>query len=249
MDIHQCIKDKEFSSDVVVAIALEDMVQSTRFGKSEKILVFEFIPNGSLYDPLHKYSENSSTPFSWSSRVNIALHIAIALQYLHVDAETPVLHHDVKSANVLLVDDNHAKLVDFVLIDSQAASTPVKGSYGYTDPWYIRTGKPTMKSDVYIFGVVLLEMISGRKSVQDFETLAEWSEDYRLSQDMQTMMTIIDPTLKEEKIDLDELKLIIGILNSYLNKNGEYRPSMTCIVRALSYKTPITVRVYATTMC
>ncbi|GLJ05178.1 hypothetical protein SUGI_0012870 [Cryptomeria japonica] len=88
-----------------------------------------------FYDQLHKYSENSSTPLSWLSQVNIALQIAIALQYLHVDVEPPVLHHNVKSATVLLVDDSHAKLTDFGppklgRRDSQAAPTPVKGSYG-----------------------------------------------------------------------------------------------------------------------
>ncbi|GLJ35558.1 hypothetical protein SUGI_0714940 [Cryptomeria japonica] len=88
-----------------------------------------------FYDRLHKYSENSSTPLSWLSWVNIALQIAIALQYLHVDVEPPVLHHDVKSISVLLVDDNHAKLADFGSPklghrDSRDAPAPVKGSYG-----------------------------------------------------------------------------------------------------------------------
>ncbi|GLJ11961.1 hypothetical protein SUGI_0181030 [Cryptomeria japonica] len=88
-----------------------------------------------FYDRLHKYSENSSTPLSWLSRVNIALQIAISLQYLHVDVEPPMFHHDIKSANVLLVDDNHAKLADFGLTklchrDSRVVPTPTKGSYG-----------------------------------------------------------------------------------------------------------------------
>ncbi|KAH9326229.1 hypothetical protein KI387_006407 [Taxus chinensis] len=214
------------------------------FEKGEQILVFEFVPNGSLYGRLHKPSGHSSGPLSWASRMNIAFQIAVALQYLHEQAEPPVLHHDVKSANVLLVDDNHAKLTDFGLSklghrDNQAALAPLKGSYGYTDPQYIRTGKPTMKSDVYSFGVLLLEIITGLKAVQDFQTLAQWSEDYRLSQDMQVVMTLIDSTLNQEQTDLDELKMIIGIVNACLKERGEYRPSMREIVRALTQKVPI----------
>ncbi|GLJ06682.1 hypothetical protein SUGI_0045070 [Cryptomeria japonica] len=88
-----------------------------------------------FYDRLHKYTENSLAPLSWLSRLNIALHIAIALQYLYVDVEPHVLHHDVNSTNVQLVDDNHAKLADFGLSklghrDSRDVPTPVKGSYG-----------------------------------------------------------------------------------------------------------------------
>ncbi|KAH9293992.1 hypothetical protein KI387_040804 [Taxus chinensis] len=109
------------------------------FKKGEQILVFEFVPNGSLYGRLHKPSWHSSCPLSWAFRINIAFQITVALQYLHEQAEPPVLHHDVKFANVLFLDDNHAKLTDFGLSklghrDNQAAPAPLKGSYGYTDP-------------------------------------------------------------------------------------------------------------------
>ncbi|KAH9288377.1 hypothetical protein KI387_032494 [Taxus chinensis] len=77
------------------------------------------------------------------------------------------------------------------------------------------------------------------KSSEDFQTLAHWSEDYRLSQDMQVVMTLIDSTLNQEQTDLDELKMIIGIVNACLKERGEYRPSMREIVRALTQKVPI----------
>ncbi|GLJ49123.1 hypothetical protein SUGI_1036330 [Cryptomeria japonica] len=88
-----------------------------------------------FHDRLHKYRENSSSPLSWLSQVNIALRIAIALHHLHVDVKPPMLHHNVKSANVLLVDDSHAKLVDFGppklgRRDGWGEPTLVKGSYG-----------------------------------------------------------------------------------------------------------------------
>ncbi|GLJ33725.1 hypothetical protein SUGI_0677980 [Cryptomeria japonica] len=88
-----------------------------------------------FYYRLHKYNENSSTPLSWLSWVNIALQIAIAWLYIHIDVEPPLLHHNVKLANVMLVDGSHAKLADFGLPkldhrDSQAAPPLVNGSYG-----------------------------------------------------------------------------------------------------------------------
>lgn len=83
----------------------------------ERILVFEFISRGSLYDRLHKNNKGTLTtdPLSWASRMDIAFQVALALQYLHEEAKPPILHRDIKSANVLLEDDNSAKLADFGL--------------------------------------------------------------------------------------------------------------------------------------
>uniref|UniRef100_A0A2N9FHK3 Protein kinase domain-containing protein n=1 Tax=Fagus sylvatica TaxID=28930 RepID=A0A2N9FHK3_FAGSY len=83
--------------------------------KGEQLLLLEYIPNNSLFDKMHKYHGQLSGILTWSNRLNIALDIARALEYLHSQADPPIIHRDVKSSNILLVDNNHAKLADFGL--------------------------------------------------------------------------------------------------------------------------------------
>jgi len=110
-------------------------------------------------------------PLEWSIRMKIALDAAKGLEYLHDKANPPVIYRDLKSSNILLQDDFHAKLSDFGLAklgptgDKSHVSTRVMGTYGYCAPEYQRTGQLTAKSDVYSFGVVLLELITGRRAI------------------------------------------------------------------------------------
>ena len=110
--------------------------------------------------------------------MDIAYQVAMALKYLHEEAKPPILHCDVKASNVLLVKDNCAKLANFGLEklgpkENQSTFTAVRGSYGYMDPQYMKTRRYSSKSDVYSFGVLLLELITGLKSVHDETILAE----------------------------------------------------------------------------
>lgn len=108
---------------------------------------------------------------SWNTRIKIALGAAQGLEYLHCTANPPVIYRDLKSANILLDDDFNPKLSDFGLAklgpvgDNTHVSTRVMGTYGYCAPEYAMSGKLTLKSDIYCFGVVLLEIITGRKAI------------------------------------------------------------------------------------
>ena len=110
-------------------------------------------------------------PLDWNTRIKIAAGAAKGLKYLHDTANPPVIYRDLKSSNILLGDDFHPKLSDFGLAklgpvgDKSHVSTRVMGTYGYCAPEYAMTGQLTMKSDVYSFGVVLLELISGKKAM------------------------------------------------------------------------------------
>lgn len=110
-------------------------------------------------------------PLSWNTRIKIALGAAQGLEYLHCTANPPVIYRDLKSANILLDDDFNPKLSDFGLAklgpvgDNTHVSTRVMGTYGYCAPEYAMSGKLTLKSDIYCFGVVLLELITGRKAI------------------------------------------------------------------------------------
>lgn len=188
---------------------------------------------------MHTQQGQCRGTLSWSNRLSIALDIARALEYLHTIAEPPVIHRDIKSSNILLVNNNHAKLADFGLCklghDIQTAPltpTTIKGSLGYVDTNYLNTGLLSPKSDVYSFGVILLELVTGLKSLQGSTTIAEWTEDCRKNQNVDVLAGLLDPKLKDDA-DLEQLKVVIDLANLALLENSEARPDMKFIVNTL----------------
>lgn len=135
------------------------------------LLVFEFVPNGTLQEHLQGRCDRGGSHLTWRQRLQIALQTADALAYLHSAANPPIFHRDVKAANILLDDNLHAKVADFGI--SKLASlemthvtmTFIQGTIGYIDPEYYTSYQYTGKSDVYSFGVVLLELISAQAPV------------------------------------------------------------------------------------
>ncbi|KAM0070162.1 putative protein kinase RLK-Pelle-CR4L family [Helianthus debilis subsp. tardiflorus] len=205
----------------------------------EQLLLLEYIPNKSLYDRLHTHKGKSSGYLSWSSRLSIALDIAYALDYLHSVADPPVIHRDVKSSNILLDNDDHAKLADFGLCklghDAFTGQTPtiIKGSLGYVDTNYLNTGLVSPKSDVYSFGVLLLELITGMKSLQGSVTLAELTNDCRKHQDVDVMMGMLDPKLNGQ-VDVEQFRVLVHVANMALLGNSIARPTMAEIAYQIS---------------
>ncbi|KAL6858856.1 hypothetical protein ACP4OV_017858 [Aristida adscensionis] len=132
------------------------------------MLVYEFIPNGTLYQLINGQPHGSCVSFS--TRLNIAHETAEALAYLHSWASPSIIHGDVKSPNILIDENYTAKVADFgastlAPTDEAQFVTFVQGTYGYLDPKYMQTSKLTCKSDVYSFGVVLLELLTCRKAM------------------------------------------------------------------------------------
>ncbi|XP_039069280.1 serine/threonine-protein kinase-like protein At3g51990 isoform X2 [Hibiscus syriacus] len=137
-------------------------------GANDRLLVVEFMSNGALYDVLH--SNSSSRPLNWGRRIRLALQVAKALESLH--SQNPsIIHRDVKSANVLIDRNFNARLGDFGLAlrcgvdDYRLRSTPPAGTMGYLDPCYVTPDNLSTKTDVFSFGILLLEIISGRKAI------------------------------------------------------------------------------------
>ncbi|KAK1306538.1 Serine/threonine-protein kinase [Acorus calamus] len=164
----------------------------------ERLLVYEFMPRGSLEN--HLFKRMSAAP-SWNTRLKIAIGAAKGLAFLH-GANKPVIYRDFKTSNILLDSDFTAKLSDFGLAkmgpegEDTHVTTRVMGTHGYAAPEYVMTGHLTTKSDVYSFGVVLLELLTGRRSMDKTkpkreENLVDWARPYLTSS--RRLRCVIDP--------------------------------------------------------
>ncbi|KAK7265832.1 hypothetical protein RJT34_33456 [Clitoria ternatea] len=143
---------------------------------SEKILIYEYIEGGSLEDVV-----SDKTRLTWRRRLEVAIDVASALVYLHHECYPPIVHRDVKASNVLLDKDGKAKVTDFGLarvvnVGDSHVSTMVAGTVGYVAPEYGQTWQATTKGDVYSFGVLVMELATGRRAVDGGEEcLVEWA--------------------------------------------------------------------------
>jgi len=137
----------------------------------ERILVVEYVPNGNLREHL---DGSFGGVLDMGTRLDIAIDIAHALTYLHLYADRPIIHRDVKSSNILLTETFRAKVADFGFsrvgpstdVGATHVSTQVKGTAGYLDPEYLTTYQLNTKSDVYSFGILLVEIFTGRRPIE-----------------------------------------------------------------------------------
>ncbi|KAJ7951628.1 Protein kinase family protein [Quillaja saponaria] len=205
-----------------------------------RCLVYELVPNGSVESHLHG-SDKETDPLDWDARMKIALGAARGLAYLHEDSNPRVIHRDFKSSNILLEYNFTPKVSDFGLaraaIDegNKHISTHVMGTFGYLAPEYAMTGHLLVKSDVYSYGVVLLELLTGRKPV-DFsqppgqENLVAWARPLLTSNE--GLETIIDPFVKSH-ISSDTVAKAAAIASMCVQPEVSHRPFMGEVVQAL----------------
>ncbi|MED6196925.1 putative serine/threonine-protein kinase pbl21 [Stylosanthes scabra] len=216
----------------------------------QRLLVYEYMPMGSLEDHLFGDPRTRMNKgggglggLNWISRMKIAAGAARGLEYLHCKANPPVIYRDLKSANILLDNDFNPKLSDFGLAklgpvgDNTHVSTRVMGTYGYCAPEYAMSGKLTLKSDIYSFGVVLLELITGRKAIdftrkQGEQNLVSWARAF-LS-DRKKFKQMIDPRLRGS-YPVRSMHHAICITAMCLQDQPIFRPHVHDIVVALDY--------------
>ncbi|KAM3371009.1 hypothetical protein ACQJBY_018391 [Aegilops geniculata] len=193
------------------------------------LLVYEFIPNGTLSYHLHGQSEN---PLSWKDRLRIALETARAIAYLHSAASISVYHRDIKCANILLTDTLASKVSDFgasrsIAIDETGILTAVQGTHGYLDPEYYYTSRLTEKSDVYSFGVILAELLTRVTPVfssHSSEVTGLASHFVSLIRDRR-FLDIVDTQIVEEG-GAEGAEVVARLAETCLNLKGEERPTM-----------------------
>ncbi|XVF57728.1 hypothetical protein PTKIN_Ptkin07bG0005900 [Pterospermum kingtungense] len=210
----------------------------------QRLLVYEYMQQGSLEDHLH-YLTADQKPLDWNTRITIAAGAAKGLEYLHSEADPPVIYRDLKPSNILLGEGFHPKLSDFGLAkfgpsgDKSHVSTRVMGTHGYCAPEYLTSGKLTVKSDIFSFGVVLLELITGRRAFDDSRDreerfLVEWARP-KLKDGMK-IFNIADPLLRGH-FSKSTMKKALEVAFTCIQEKANSRPSINEVVVALNYLT------------
>ncbi|XP_074585783.1 serine/threonine-protein kinase RIPK-like [Curcuma longa] len=202
-----------------------------------RMLVYEFMPRGSLESHLFKGLLVSLT---WERRLKIAVGAARGLAFLH-HAEKPIIYRDFKASNILIDLEYTAKLSDFGLAkdgpqgDASHVSTRVMGTHGYAAPEYVLTGHLTAKSDVYSFGVVLLELLAGRRCVDKTRpnrqmNLVDWAKPYLIDRDK--LGRVMDPKL-DGVYSTKGAREAATVAYKCLSTKPKLRPNMRVVVQAL----------------
>nr|XP_043628157.1 probable serine/threonine-protein kinase PBL15 [Erigeron canadensis] len=205
--------------------------------EEERLLVYEFMPRGSLENHLFK---RISVCLPWGNRLKIAIGAAKGLAFLH-GADKPVIYRDFKTSNILLDSDFNAKLSDFGLAtmgpegSNTHVTTRVMGTYGYAAPEYVNTGHLTTKSDIYSFGVVLLELLTGKRAMdktrpKSEQYLVDWVKPYLTSS--RRLRCIIDTRLAGQYSVRGTKEMALLALYC-VSLNPKDRPKMTEIIETL----------------
>lgn len=201
-------------------------------------LVYEFVDNGSLHSWLHR---NEKEKLSWKTRLRVAIDVANGLQYIHEHTRPRVVHKDIKSSNILLDSSMRAKIANFGLAKSgcNAITMHIVGTQGYIAPEYLADGVVSTRMDVFSFGVVLLELISGREAI-DEEGKVLWAEAIGILEGnveerrkVKRLTAWMDKVLLEESCSMESVMNTMAVAIACLHRDPSKRPSMVDIVYAL----------------
>ncbi|KAF7851394.1 hypothetical protein BT93_L4013 [Corymbia citriodora subsp. variegata] len=208
-------------------------------------LVYKFVSGGSLEQHLHNRKKGGKVcpTLPWLARYKVAVGVAEAIMYLHNGTEKCVVHRDIKPSNILLSSKKKPKLCDFGLATwTSGPSVPflcktVKGTFGYLAPEYFQHGKVSDKTDVYAFGVVLLELITGRKPIEanqpaGEENLVLWAKPL-LQKGVGAIQELLDPQLRHTRRSSSQVMRLIQAAHVCINNEESQRPPMDHVVAIL----------------
>ncbi|KAK4374157.1 hypothetical protein RND71_004834 [Anisodus tanguticus] len=209
---------------------------------NERLLVYEYMPQGTLSQHLFEWRELGYPILTWKQRVTIALDVARGVEYLHSLAQTSFIHRDLKPSNILLGDDMRAKVADFGLVRNApdgkySVETRLAGTFGYLAPEYAATGRVTTKVDVYAFGVVLMELVTGRKALDetmpdDRSHLVTWLRRVLVNKD--NLRKAIDPTLDPDEETYESICKVAELAGHCTAREPFQRPDMGHAVNVLA---------------
>ncbi|CAA2988387.1 calmodulin-binding receptor-like cytoplasmic kinase 3 [Olea europaea subsp. europaea] len=228
----------EFSSEVALLAKIEhrNLVKLLGYvdNGGEHLIITEYVPNGTLRE--HLDGEKGKI-LDFNQRLEISIDVAHGLTYLHLYTEKQIIHRDVKSSNILLTESMRAKVADFgfaklgeIDSDKSHVSTKVKGTVGYLDTEYMRTNQLTARSDVYSFGILLLEILTGRRPVEmkrppDERVTLRWAfKKYGEGK----LMDMLDPLMKEE-VEHEILVKMFGLAINCAAPTRTDRPNMKAV--------------------
>lgn len=237
---------KEYITEVKVISSLRHRNLVRLIGwchdEGQFLLIYEYMPNGSL--DAHLFGKR--VPLVWSNRYKISLGLASALLYLHEEWEQCVVHRDIKSSNVMLDSIFNAKLGDFGLAklmdhDLGPQTTGLAGTLGYLAPEYIATGRASKESDVYSFGMVLLEIGSGRRVVDPIDknsymSLLEWIWGLYGSNNL---LRAVDERMNTTDYDMKQVECLMSVGLWCAHPDRNLRPSMGEAIQALTFNAEI----------
>ncbi|KAI5067840.1 hypothetical protein GOP47_0018368 [Adiantum capillus-veneris] len=238
---------KEFHSEIAVLTKVRHRHLVALLGYcidgSERLLVYEYMPLGPLSQHLFEFAKLGLPPLNLKRRLSIALDVARGMEYLHGLAHhRSFIHRDLKPSNILLGDDYRAKVSDFGLVklaseEKNSIETRLAGTFGYLAPEYAVTGRVTTKSDVFSFGVVLMELITGRRALDESQPeesvhLAAWFR--RMSASSDNFLKAIDPELEvTEESSLKSIKAVAELAGHCTSREAWNRPDMGHAVSVL----------------
>ncbi|XP_071735385.1 receptor-like cytosolic serine/threonine-protein kinase RBK1 [Rutidosis leptorrhynchoides] len=195
-------------------------------------LVLQFAPHGSLATILH----NSEEILEWGLRFKIALGIAEGLQYLHCECHRRIIHRDITASNILLMEDHQPQISDFGLAKWLPEKwvhhivSPIEGTFGYMAPEYFMHGVVHEKIDVFSFGVLLLELITGRRAVDSSrQSLVIWAKPLL---EISNIKELVDPRL-QDNYDIVELKYAMSAASACIHHLPNLRPPMKRVIQIL----------------
>ncbi|KAH9535431.1 hypothetical protein CY35_17G053100 [Sphagnum magellanicum] len=247
LDIKSSQGPEEFSNEVEILSKVRHCNLVALVGYcnqgNKQMLIYEFMHNGSLHDRLYDSMTKIGEILDWKTRLQIALNASLGLDYLHTGCHPSIIHRDIKSSNILLPSKMEiAKVADFGLSkltygeDVTHVDTKVKGTIGYLDPEYFSTGQLSTKSDVFSFGVVLLEMITGRMPMdptiqhRNYSNTSKWVE---ANLQKGNINEILDPIIKASNPNPETIWKVLELALQCIKHRGNQRPAMNEVVQEL----------------